>query len=190
LMTALKNYAQVAAESEDAKERITVGVIGFPNVGKSSIIGSLKRCRAPGSEKMTKTKHEINLGKNIVLLATPAVVQTPEDQPDSLILRSVVRVEDIADPIRPVTALLKLIEKSEILKFYRIGDFKTTEEFLGQVARKRGFQQAAGVGNTFVLRAARAVLRDYMGGRLRFHTTPPAAEDLYGSEEDDDVEMK
>jgi len=40
------------------------------------------------------------------------------------------KVEDVEDPQRPVEALLGRIEKDELLKFYRIADFKTTQEFL------------------------------------------------------------
>ena len=45
LLNILKNYARVGGDSK-AKTLITVGVIGFPNVGKSSLINSLKRSKA------------------------------------------------------------------------------------------------------------------------------------------------
>ena len=64
---------------------------------------------------------EIQLDKNIVLLDSPGVVLMTNEQSDSLILRSAVRVEDLSDPIRPVEALLNKIEREELLKFYRIG---------------------------------------------------------------------
>ena len=41
LLQLLKNYAR----SADIKRAITVGVVGLPNVGKSSVINSLKRTR-------------------------------------------------------------------------------------------------------------------------------------------------
>jgi nuclear GTP-binding protein len=44
LMNILKNYARV--DGGNAKQTIIVGVIGFPNVGKSSLINSLKRSKA------------------------------------------------------------------------------------------------------------------------------------------------
>jgi nuclear GTP-binding protein len=44
LLNVLKNYARM--EGSNAKKMITVGIIGFPNVGKSSVINSLKRCKA------------------------------------------------------------------------------------------------------------------------------------------------
>jgi ribosome biogenesis GTPase A len=44
LLQLIKNYAR----SHDIKRAVTVGVIGYPNVGKSSIINSLKRSKAVG----------------------------------------------------------------------------------------------------------------------------------------------
>lgn len=42
LMSLLANYCR----NKDIKTSITVGIVGLPNVGKSSIINSLKRSRA------------------------------------------------------------------------------------------------------------------------------------------------
>jgi ribosome biogenesis GTPase A len=42
LLAMLKNYCRNA----DIKTAITVGIVGLPNVGKSSLINSLKRSRA------------------------------------------------------------------------------------------------------------------------------------------------
>lgn len=44
LMQLLKNYCR----NKDIKTAITVGVVGLPNVGKSSLINSLKRSKACG----------------------------------------------------------------------------------------------------------------------------------------------
>lgn len=88
-------------------------MIGFPNVGKSSLINSLKRSKAAAvgnTPGVTKQMQEIMLDKNIVLLDSPGVVLTTNEQADSLILRSAVRVEDLPDPIKPVEALLNRVE--------------------------------------------------------------------------------
>ena len=59
LMKLLKNYTRNA----NIKSSISVGVIGFPNVGKSSLINSLKRSKAcnvgatPGVTKNTQASH-------------------------------------------------------------------------------------------------------------------------------------
>jgi len=60
LMSLLSNYCR----NKDIKTSIRVGVVGLPNVGKSSLINSLKRARAcsvgatPG---VTKTMQEVSL---------------------------------------------------------------------------------------------------------------------------------
>jgi nuclear GTP-binding protein len=124
----LKNYARVKGTS--AKQQITVGVVGFPNVGKSSLINSLKRSRAAptgNTPGVTKQMQEFNLDKNIILIDSPGVVLSTKDQTDSLILRSAIKIEEITDPIRPIEAMLARIGKEELIKYYRIADYTTTD---------------------------------------------------------------
>jgi nuclear GTP-binding protein len=106
---------------------------------------------------------------------SPGVVLASKDQTDSLILRSAIKVEDLPDPMRPVEALLNRIEKQELLVHYRIADFDNIDSFIGQVARKKGFLQNKGVPN--VDQTARAVIRDYMQGKLKYFTAPPEFDD-------------
>ena len=189
LLNILKNYSRVAGEAK-AKSLITVGVIGFPNVGKSSLINSLKRTKAAATGNtpgVTKQMQEIQLDKNIILLDSPGVVLTTSEQSDSLILRSAIRVEDLVDPIRPVEALLARIEHEQLLKFYRIAAFTSVQNFLALVARKRGFLQSGGIVN--MDQSARQVIRDFLNGKLAFHTQPPIVDDEI-ADEDDDQEMQ
>jgi len=61
LMNLLKNYARIEG-SKNLKQTIYVGIVGFPNVGKSSIINSLKRSRAANvgnTPGVTKQMQEI-----------------------------------------------------------------------------------------------------------------------------------
>jgi len=125
LLNVLKNYARIKGHGS-AKQLITVGIVGFPNVGKSSVINSLKRSKAAVVGNMpgvTKKMQEINLDKNIVLLDSPGVVLSTNDQSGSLILRQAIKVEELSDPIRPVDALINRVENDQLLKFYRIGQF-------------------------------------------------------------------
>jgi len=132
LMNILKNYARVDGDKQ-SKGLITVGVVGFPNVGKSSLINSLKKSKAAATGNtpgITKQMQEIQLDKNIVLLDSPGVCLNTSEQSDSLILRSAVKVEDLVDPIRPIEALINRIESEQLLKYYRIGRFENAENFL------------------------------------------------------------
>ncbi len=89
--------------------------------------------------------------------------------------------------MRPIEALLNRVEKEELLRYYRIADFSSQEQFLGQIARKKGYLQAGGIANFD--QAARSVLRDFLNGKLKYFTAPPLF-DLAAEEEDDDVDMK
>jgi nuclear GTP-binding protein len=136
----LKNYCRNDTSERKHKHSIVVGVIGFPNVGKSSLINSLKRARVAGTGNtpgFTKGIQEIYLDNDIVLLDSPGVVLS-KDNTDSLILRNVIKVEDLEDPVTPVEVLINKVDKSELIKAYRIASFDTTNQFLALVARKTG----------------------------------------------------
>lgn len=64
LLHLLKNYAR----SADMKTAITVGVVGLPNMGKSSLINSLKRTRVA----------QVCGGARPSLVATPRLFQVHE----------------------------------------------------------------------------------------------------------------
>jgi nuclear GTP-binding protein len=130
---------------------------------------------------------EISLDKHIVLIDSPGVVLSTNDQSDSLVLRQAIKVEELSDPIKPVDALLNRIEHDQLLKYYRIAKFKTTEQFLASVARKKGQLSAGGVPN--IDETARQVIRDYLNGKLTFFTQPPVDDDDEDDEGDDAGDM-
>ncbi|KAG7359773.1 GTP-binding protein [Nitzschia inconspicua] len=71
LLLLLKNYASTGGVGGKSKTTIVVGIIGYPNVGKSSIINASKRCRAVGVRArpgFTTTLQEVVLDRNVRLL--------------------------------------------------------------------------------------------------------------------------
>lgn len=82
-----------------------------------------------------------------MLIDSPGVVLATKDQSDSLILRQAVKIEDITDPTRPVEAIMSRVDQTELLAFYGIGPYRNIDEFLGQIARKKGYLQSGGIAN-------------------------------------------
>lgn len=77
LLQMLKNYCRNDSSNKKNKHAIIVGIIGFPNVGKSSLINSLKRSRVASvgnTPGLTRSVQEIMLDRDIILLDCPGVV--------------------------------------------------------------------------------------------------------------------
>ncbi|KAK9814574.1 hypothetical protein WJX72_008095 [[Myrmecia] bisecta] len=175
LLQLLKNYAR----NLNIKTAITVGIVGLPNVGKSSLINSLKRTRvAPvgNTPGVTKSVQEVHLDKNVKLLDSPGIVfsQLDKDSAASQALRNCVKVERLEDPVLPVTEIVKRCPAKQLMMTYKIPAFKGADEFLQLIASARGKLKKG--GSVDVAAAARIVLQDWNDGRIAYYTLPPVRE--------------
>jgi nuclear GTP-binding protein len=170
LMSLLKNYAR----SQNVKKTIVVGVIGYPNVGKSSIINSLKRSKAANvsaNPGCTKTLQTIKLDHHISLIDSPGVLFAAGESQADLVLRNCVKVEQMEDPISAVVDLVSKVPSESLMEVYRIATFSSPQEFISHVAHKRGKLKAGGVPN--LAAAATSILKDWTNGVIPFYTLPP-----------------
>lgn len=180
LMALLGNYCR----NKEIKTSIRVGVVGLPNVGKSSLINSLKRSRAcptgatPG---VTKAMQEIQLDSKIKLLDCPGLVLASGNMSDaSVALRNAIKVETLADPVTPVVAILGRVPRAHIMLQYGIGAFEDTAEFLAKLAIQMGKLKKGGVPDRTM--AARIVLGDWNTGKIKYFTHPPEVRGTISSE--------
>ncbi|ESW17385.1 hypothetical protein PHAVU_007G235000 [Phaseolus vulgaris] len=173
LLKLLKNYSR----SHEIKKSITVGLIGLPNVGKSSLINSLKRCHVvnvgstPG---LTRSMQEVQLDKNVKLLDCPGVVMLKAQENDaSIALKNCKRIEKLEDPISPVKEILKLCLPEQLVTLYKIPSFNEgdVDDFLRKVATVRGKLKKGGIVD--VAAAARIILHDWNEGKIQYYTMPP-----------------
>jgi nuclear GTP-binding protein len=172
LLQLLKNYARTGGSSGKTKTTIVVGIIGYPNVGKSSIINALKRCRAVGVSSrpgFTTSMQEVVLDRNVRLLDSPGVVF--DDR--TALLGNCVDAESIHDPIPPVHALLQRCNPESLIMAYNIPAFPQgdTMVFLGMVAKSYGRVLKGGIPDK--IGAARSVLKDWNHGKIPYYTVPP-----------------
>ncbi len=175
LLQLLKNYSR----SLDVKTGLTVGVIGYPNVGKSSIINSLKSQRAVQTSPnagCTKVLQQVRLDGNIMLVDSPGVLFSADDDDNhaGLLLRNALRVDQVTDPITAIGGILERCTPQQLQAIYEIGDYTTTQEFLMFVAHRRGKIGKGGV--PIMDEAARCVLQDWNSGKIPFHTLPPVVD--------------
>eukprot|EP01130_Rhizamoeba_saxonica_P018705 TRINITY_DN9452_c0_g1_i1.p1 TRINITY_DN9452_c0_g1~~TRINITY_DN9452_c0_g1_i1.p1 ORF type:complete len:557 (-),score=166.82 TRINITY_DN9452_c0_g1_i1:108-1778(-) len=178
LIQLLKNYSR----SLKIKKTIVVGIIGLPNVGKSSIINSLKRSRAVGvgaTPGYTKIAQKIHLDSNLKLMDCPGILFSDNVSPEDAALRNVVKLEQIEDPILPIEAILKRCDRRTLLQLYRIADFPDTANFLVNVAVKRGKLLPGGVAD--INAAARIILLDWNTGKIPYYTLPPEIDHSSGA---------
>ncbi|XP_014814905.1 PREDICTED: guanine nucleotide-binding protein-like 3 [Calidris pugnax] len=157
---------------------IQVGVVGFPNVGKSSIINSLKGVRACNvglTRGVTKSMQIVHIDKQTKILDSPSIIADPSNNALALALRSIIDTEESgsADVLEGVDAILNHCSKQQVMMQYSIPDFSNTEEFLTLLAQKRGMLKKGGVPD--VENIAKILLCDWTGARISYHSTPPGS---------------
>jgi ribosome biogenesis GTPase A len=145
---------------------IRIGVFGYPNTGKSSLINALKGRKSAGTSPQsghTKGVQMIRIAKGIMLLDTPGVLPYREDDQKKLALINAVDYSKVKDPDLIVMDLLK--EKGKLIcSFYGVDQKEDPEEILESVAEKlKKFRK----GRTLDLdTTSRIILRDWQRGKI------------------------
>ena len=165
---------------EGLSEKIVVGAVGDPNVGKSSLINGLARkkvvsvSRTPGHTKHFQTYH---LAKDMILCDCPGMVFPAVDRPKYLqVLCGLYPLPNLREPF---SALRYVAEHYPLEKMYGVEATHPPEEgpwspmnLAEAVATKRGYLTGR-AGRPDAHRAVREILRDCVDGSVPIMWSPP-----------------
>ncbi|KAH9947080.1 NGP1NT-domain-containing protein [Amylocystis lapponica] len=190
LIQLLRQFSQLHSD----KKQISVGFIGYPNVGKSSVINTLKSgkvCNVAPVPGETKVWQYITLTKRIYLIDCPGIVPTSaKDSQTSTVLKGVVRVEALATPSEHVPALMARVKPIYLSRTYGVPlpdpDDPTQnwepEVLMDKLARMKGRLLKGGEPDHEAI--AKILLSDWVRGRIPFFVPPPErSEELNQAEE-------
>lgn len=169
----LRDQIKRAIKDLEYKEKYFVGIIGYPNTGKSSLSNFLvgRPASSVGNEAgITKGLQKIKLTKNIFLLDTPGVISDNEYSMDNnekiskqvkLGAKSYNRINE------PEIAVQKLIDdyKEQITNHYELTFHKDADLILEELGQKIGALKKGGQVNTDLV--ARKILKDWQNGKIK-----------------------
>lgn len=170
-------------------EYVTVGLVGYPNVGKSSTINAIFKCkRVSVSATPGKTKHfqTLFVDDELMLCDCPGLVfPNVVSSKAEMIINGILSIDQMTDPIPPVKLITSLIPRHVFESIYNItipnphetedpNRPPTAEELLNAYGYMRGFMTHRGLPDTS--RASRYILKDFVNGKLLYCYASPGFE--------------
>ncbi len=169
----IKIEAKKVEKKPEDYHKIIVGIVGYPNTGKSSLINSLKGKRSAGvgsDAGFTKSMQKIKLSQDIVLLDSPGIIpqkeySTNDTQKNSSNAKLGARsYSQIKDPDMVITLIMH--DHPNVLeKFYKIPADGNPEILLEELGKRKGFLKKGNQINEDA--TARMIIKDWQEGKIR-----------------------
>jgi hypothetical protein len=158
---------------KEARADIVVGVLGYPNVGKSSVINALahkKKVKVSKKSGTTHGLHWVNITSEIKLIDSPGVIPLVKDDEVRYGLIGAKDTEALKNPELVAYAIIKLFLKNNKRLFEKFYDIKIEEEdvfdIIEKVAQRKSYLLKGGKLDEH--RTWNSIVRDWQQGRLRF----------------------
>ncbi|KAJ2898563.1 GTPase required for pre-60S ribosomal subunit nuclear export and maturation [Coemansia aciculifera] len=171
LIQLLRQFTRLHAD----KKQISVGLIGYPNTGKSSIINTLRQkkvCTVAPVPGETKVWQYITMTRRIYLIDCPGIVQfSTTDTDTDIVLKGSIRTESLLMPEDYIPEILNRVRKEYIQRHYNIDKWDNAEDFLMELAKATGKLNKGGEPDLHVV--SKMVVNDWVRGRLPHYRAPP-----------------
>ncbi|KAJ2063969.1 GTPase required for pre-60S ribosomal subunit nuclear export and maturation [Coemansia sp. S146] len=171
LIQLLRQFTRLHAD----KKQISVGLIGYPNTGKSSIINTLRQkkvCTVAPVPGETKVWQYITMTRRIYLIDCPGIVQfSATDTDTDIVLKGSIRTESLLMPEDYIPEVLNRVRREYIQRHYNIDKWDNAEDFLTELAKATGKLNKGGEPDLHVV--SKMVVNDWVRGRLPHYRAPP-----------------
>lgn len=173
-------YGDIKKEND---KYVTIGLVGYPNVGKSSTINALLQCKKTSvSATPGKTKHfqTLFIDNDLCLCDCPGLVfPNFVSSKEEMIINGILPIDQMTNHVPPVNLIASLIPKSVFETTYSIVLPETesninSEQLLNAYGYMRGFMTQRGLPDN--PRSARYLLKDFVNGKLLYCVAPPGYE--------------
>ncbi|MFT4304957.1 MAG: GTPase [Candidatus Woesearchaeota archaeon] len=153
-------------KKEHFSNKINVGVLGYPNVGKSSLINAMKGKKSAKTSALsgyTKALQKIKTDKKIVMIDTPGVI--PYKETDDL-KHSLTGTIDFTKIKEPDSIVFEMMEKfpGKIENYYDIKINEDFEETIEKIALKKKILIKGGLPDT--KRMSRMIITQWQSGKI------------------------
>ncbi|MBI3033152.1 50S ribosome-binding GTPase [Candidatus Woesearchaeota archaeon] len=156
-----------ATAKKKKNEKITVGVVGYPNTGKSSVINALKGQKsAPASSQSgyTKAIQLVRADNRIYLIDTPGVIPFEEKDQIKHALMGAIDATKVKDPDVAAMRLIEILEgKAEA--HYGLEKQSDSEVALEKIAKK--LNKLKKHNELDLELVGRLILQDWQKGKIK-----------------------
>uniref|UniRef100_A0A1J3DGF6 Large subunit GTPase 1-like protein n=1 Tax=Noccaea caerulescens TaxID=107243 RepID=A0A1J3DGF6_NOCCA len=182
----LRNSRAASSSTESQRENAVVGFVGYPNVGKSSTINALvgqKRTGVTSTPGKTKHFQTLIISEELMLCDCPGLVfPSFSTSRYEMIASGVLPIDRMTEHREAIKVVADKVPRHVLESVYNITLPKPkpyerqsrpphAAELLKAYCASRGYVASSGLPDE--TKAARQILKDYIGGKLPHFAMPP-----------------